>query len=740
MEHRSKMDIDASVIHVKLYVDAARICRPKIWSDTLNDMRGINQGAAATSKTEEDLIDLGALLSALWRGKTYIVMAVIATIFLGGIYAYILATPTYRSTAVVMLNNREEQVVDLGNVIGGLGSDSTVVNTEVEVLRSRVLLGKVVDELELTQDAEFNSALRPPGTFSQLKSLAREIILPSSRVLGPDDARRREATIDALLAALTVRNVPQSLVFQVTVETTSREKSARIADKLVDLYILNQLEVKFNATEQATSWLTARVADLQGALEEAEAKVKNFRASTSLVSSEGLQGLEVQVKDMRERIENTHAAQELAEKRLAEMRAAGTPQERAEASSDLQLQQMLPRIGEAAIANSFETRFQMLLDRAESDVARTESQVASLQDSLATLESQIDQQSKDLITLQQLTREAEASRLLYEYFLSRLKETSAQQGVQQADSRIISPAVVPVLASTPKKSLILVMSAILGLMIGAAFVLIREARNRAFRSAEQLEAATGYVVIGQVPMISAKRRKDAINYLKEKPSSAGAEAIRNLRTSVMLSNVDTPPKVIMTCSALSGEGKTTVALALAQNFAMMGKKVLIIEGDIRRRVFGKYLDANQKEGIVSVLTGTRSFDDVVLHDDLLGADVLIGDKGQANAADVFSSERFAKLLDDLRSLYEIIIVDTPPVLIVPDARVIAQNVDATIFVVKWDLTQREQVIGALREFESVGKPVSGLVLNQINPRGMKRYGYGNYYGPYSAQGSKYYLN
>ncbi len=173
---------------------------------------------------------------------------------------------------------------------------------------------------------------------------------------------------------------------------------------------------------------------------------------------------------------------------------------------------------------------------------------------------------------------------------------------------------------------------------------------------------------------------------------------------------------------------------------MMGKKVLIIEGDIRRRVFGKYLDANQKEGIVSVLTGTRSFDDVVLHDDLLGADVLIGDKGQANAADVFSSERFAKLLDDLRSLYEIIIVDTPPVLIVPDARVIAQNVDATIFVVKWDLTQREQVIGALREFESVGKPVSGLVLNQINPRGMKRYGYGNYYGPYSAQGSKYYLN
>jgi capsular exopolysaccharide synthesis family protein len=196
----------------------------------------------------------------------------------------------------------------------------------------------------------------------------------------------------------------------------------------------------------------------------------------------------------------------------------------------------------------------------------------------------------------------------------------------------------------------------------------------------------------------------------------------------------------MTSSSLSGEGKTTIALSLSLNFATMGKKVLLIEGDIRRRVFGQYLKTEQKDGIVSVLTGTKSFDDVVIHDDLLDADVLLGDKGQANAADIFSSERFANLLNDLRRRYDIIIIDTPPVLIVPDARVIAQHVDATVFVVRWDRTSREQVQGALREFESVGKPVSGLVLNQINPRGMKRYGYGNNYGPYSAYGSKYYLN
>ncbi|HCR95383.1 MAG TPA: chain-length determining protein, partial [Oceanicaulis sp.] len=675
------------------------------------------------------------------RGKVYILTAVFAAVLLSGIYAYVLATPMYRSTAVVMLNNREEQVVELGNVVGGLTADSTVVNTEVEVLKSRILLGKVVDELELTEDPEFNTSLQTASMISKIEESMKSALLPTSPDTGTSiPASTRDRTISALRSAITISNISRSLVFQVTVETMDRDKSARIANTLADLYILNQLEVKFEATEQATTWLTERVTDLQIALENAEEEVKDFRAGTSLVSTEALRGLEVQVKDMRERIDNTQAAQEAAETRLAAMRAAETPEQRAEVTNDLQLQRMLPRVGEPAIAESFETRFETLLARAENDIERQQSQLATLRESLTTLEDQIDRQSQDLITLQQLTREAEASRLLYEYFLSRLKETSAQQGVQQADSRIISPAVVPDAAASPRKTMILAMAMILGLIVGAAFVLLRESRHRAFRNAEQLETATGYAAIGQIPLIPAKRRKDAISYLKEKPSSAAAEAIRNLRTSVMLSNVDTPPKLIMTSSAVSGEGKTTVALSLTQNFAAMGKKVLLIEGDIRRRVFGQYLQTDRTEGIVSVLTGTRTFDDVVVHSELLGADVLLGDKGQSNAADIFSSERFSSLLEELRSRYDIVLIDTPPVLIVPDPRVIAQNVDATVFVVRWDRTQKEQVIGALREFESVGKPVSGLVLNQISPRGMKRYGYGNNYGPYSAYGSKYYLN
>ncbi|MFV2092511.1 MAG: polysaccharide biosynthesis tyrosine autokinase, partial [Hyphomicrobiales bacterium] len=316
----------------------------------------------------------------------------------------------------------------------------------------------------------------------------------------------------------------------------------------------------------------------------------------------------------------------------------------------------------------------------------------------------------------------------------------AQQGIQQADSRVLSRAVVPRVPSAPRKSMILALSALLGVMLGAGLVLIRELRKNTFRTARDLEQVTGYTVMGQVPLIPARSRKGSMAYLADKPSSAAAEAIRNLRTSILLSNVDNPPQIVVTASSLPGEGKTTLALALAQNMAGMGKKVLLVEGDIRRRVFGKYFDSDNARGILSVLSGDATLKEAVLRDDRIGADILVGEKSSVNAADLFSSNRFSGFLKDTRKHYDMIIIDTPPVLVVPDARVIGQFADAILFVVKWDSTSKSQVEEGLHMFETVRLRATGLVLSQIDPKGMKRYGYGEKYGAYSAYGKKYYTN
>ena len=698
-----------------------------------------------SAAVDENVIDVGALLATVWRGKWLI--ALIAALFVtaGAYYAFVSATPLYRATSVVILETNQEQIVDLQSVVGGLSGDTSEVNSEVEVLRARGLMGKVVDQLDLTQDPEFNTDLQVPTMADRIKAWIKTALgmARSSPVLSPEQQtqRTRDAVTSKLLNAVSVRNVPLSLVFQVTVETRDPRKSARIADTIVAQYILDQIEVKFEATEQASIWLGGRVAELQATLEQAEAEVSAFSASTDLVSVAGMQALERQIKELRDRIDTARATRDDLKAGLADLSAAGTRTQQAALAGDAQLTRMLRRNqSDAKTQATFDARLALLLSRKAADLARADQQLAALVASEAQLTADLDQQGTDLITLQQLTREAEATRVLYEYFLTRFNETSAQQGIQQADSRILSDAVVPINPSEPRKSLILGMSGMLGLIAGIGFVLLREAGNNSFRTARDLEQATGYTVLGQIPKMPVGSRRKVLTYLSDRPMSAASEAYRNLRTSLMLSQADHPPQVIVVTSSVPGEGKTTNALALAQNLRGLGKRVLLVEGDMRRRTLHQYFETMPDHGIVSVLRGETTLSDAIFKTPGFGADILAGEQTSTNAADLFSSEPFLDFLTEARKNFDAIIIDTPPILVVPDARIIAEQADAVLFTVYWDKTTKPQVEESLRLFHTSGQRITGLVLSQISPRGMKRYGYGGRGGAYASYGSKYYVN
>ncbi|PTQ66233.1 GumC family protein [Celeribacter persicus] len=684
--------------------------------------------------SDDDVIDLGALLSTLWRKKLWIIASVFIFALLGAFYAFAIATPKYRATSVILLDTSGEQLLDLGAVLPSLGTDSEAINTEVEVLKSRRLLERVVNAANLTEDPEFNSSLLPPGLKTKIKNaLTGTDIEPLSH----DEQVTR--AINAVLDRMSVRNVPNTYVLQVTVETEDAQKSVQLADTIAEQYILYQMDVKFETTRDASEWLTSRVADLKIELERAEARVSEFSANSEVVSIETVQALERQLKELRDRLQTMRVSLESDTARLSALTEVqnASAEEKIDVAQDPRLTTIYRETGEGA---TFDTRFNQILDQATIQVQRTQAQVQSIEASIKTREADIARQSDELIQLQQLTREAEASRLLYEYFLSRLKETSAQEGIQQADSRILSNAVLPNGPSEPRKSLILAMSIILGAMVGSGLTLLWEMRQNGYRLASDLETETGLPVMGQIPLLPTGNRRKGLEYLAEKPASAAAEAIRNLRTSVMLSGLDKTPKVIMLTSSLPSEGKTTVSFALAQNFVGLGKKVLLIEGDIRRLVFSQYLNVKNAKGLMSVLAGDMSLEEVVIHDPVLGADILVSEPTQINAADVLSSERFAEFLEAARSSYDMIIIDTPPVLVVPDARVVAQHADLVLFTVHWDKTTKIQVRNALHMFEIVGVKVSGLILNQIDPKGMKQYGYGEAYGAYASYGAKYYTN
>ena len=724
--------------------NARRVCAPFDEAEDQNTMLKEVQ-APEVRVSQQDTFDIGKIFASLWRGKVILLVCATISVLIGGYDAYVVATPVYSSVSVLMLNTREEQVVDLEGVIGGLSNDTSVVNTELEVLRSRELIGDVVDELGLMQDPEFNAELRPPSALNRVRGMVRRLFqgnTPPPELVGEaQDQRIRDSVITAVKGNIRTSNLQRSLVFRITAETTDPIKSAQIADALAEAYIRDQIEVKFEATEQATEWLTDRVAELQVSLEAAENEVKVFRAQTELVSFEALQALEVQLKTLRDRIRDTESQTEVTAARLTAFDAAATRADQLAVTEDAALRRLLPTVEtSAADRRAFDQRFATLRLRTASEDQRARTQLASLSASFAELEAQIRTQNADLISLQQLEREAGASRLLYEYFLNRLKETSAQQGVQQADSRILSRAVVPLIPSAPDKSTILAISGFLGLLLGSAILFWRELRSTTFRISEELEEQTGITVIGQIPRFPVRKRGQAIAYLADKPASAAAEAVRNLRTSVLLSNLDDPPQIIMVTSSIPGEGKTTVSFAMAQNLAHMGKKTLLVEGDIRRQVFGQYLKIEDHGGLTAVMTDARSLEEAITSDNVTGADVLTAGTTAANPADLLSSQRFADLLETLRGSYDHIIIDTPPVLVVPDARITAQYVDASIFVVKWDSTSAQQVQASMRALESVGHRISGFALNMINPAGVRRYGYGANYGAYAAYGAKYYRN
>lgn len=646
--------------------------------------------------SEESVMDVGDAWAVIWRGRLRILACMMIMAAAAWTYIQKIATPTYQATATVVLETRSTQVIDVEGVISGLSGESVDIATQVQVLRARSVHARVVDELGLLANPDFAKPLRFSELFSYVKSVVP--IRVFSDLGDPSGPTHRDEAIDAVSDMISIRNIPNSLVFEITVEHASPTLSAKIADAMAAQYISDQLSVKSDATAQATNWLSERVVALETELEEAETNLKTFTTETDLISAEDLLEMQRQAKEQRLRI--THAEEEIT--RLQGLEGQGNSEERR---------------------------------RNQEALSRTERLLANLNDARVDLDSRIEDQSQDLIRLEQLERETEATRLQYSHFLNRFKETSVQEGIQRADSRILSPAFVPTDPSSPRKVLILAMGISVGLLVGIAWVLLREGRQVGFRSGLQLELATGLAVMGQIPRTKRNSRKFMTKTLASRRTTSFSEAVRNLRTSILATNFKAPPQVIMLSSSVPSEGKTTQSIALAQQLGALGKSVLLIEGDVRRRVFQHYFPLHGKQGLLSAISGDSSLETLVHTDQRLGIDVLAGEASEINAADLFESAQFARFMRIICDQYDHIVIDTPPVLAVPDARVIGRYADAILYVVRWDYTNAHQVSEGLSQFETSGLRVSGLILSQIDPKGMKRYGYSSYYG---AAGSSYY--
>ncbi|MDC1489121.1 polysaccharide biosynthesis tyrosine autokinase [Amylibacter sp.] len=689
-------------------------------------------------------IDLVKLAASLWRGKWIVLVFVLFCVVFADFYVRNVAVPLYAATTKIALkeNQPEKILTDIESLMANGPITDTGINTELEVLRSRDLVGKLVDLLDLTNQPDFNPLLQKPRLSNQIKThlFAFFGVASEKPKISRSPEEVRSIAIRSVLNVMVFSNTKNTRVINISVTTTKPALSVRMANKMAALYIENQIQIKLDALANATEFLSRRTSELKNDFEDLKAQLTNFSSQSELANPGVLKSQEIQLRDMRTRLrEKSEIVVEKMDARLIlqSFREAGNLKALIKHADDFRLNRAISEYRNYNISlDDLNMQIEKFMLKNDVEVEREQKQLLALETSESLLAKQIERQSKELIVLQQLKRETETARLLYESFFTRLQEMNVQLGLETADGRLLSTAT----QSEPYshiKNQILSFGGVIGLIIGGSFIIFWELRFSGFRSLNDLRDKSGYSVLAGVPLIPLRDRKTTISYFKTKPNSMVSEAVRNLRTSILMSNPNQDKKVIMLTSSIPKEGKTILTYALAQNMVGLDKRILLIEADIRRRVHSVKINRNNTVALLDLMMGHKEFKDVNPFVEELGFDILTATRSDMNAADLFASERFPKLLTELRENYDYILIDSPPILSVPDARLISAVSDINIYIVKWNKTTRAQVEQGLEMISSIGAKTIGLVLNQIDPNNTKAYGYTGSYG-YDTYGSKYY--
>ena len=678
-------------------------------------------------------------------------------------------TPLYKAEALVLIEDTKTNVIDFKAVVTGLPYDADRINSEIAVLTSRNIASRIVRDAKLLGDDEFNPALREErGIVNWVRSLfSGSDKKPSKKIR---DRFERQSVVEILGAAIKATPKFQSRVISISIVSKDAEKSAQLTNLLVDTYLVDQLEAKFSLIKRTASWLGARIAELQQAVERTERAVEAYRQKFGLIKGKEqetavssritnlngqlviarvkraeaearLEGLEKAIKS-RGGIETVAAVQSsplIQQMRLRESAVIG---KLAELSSEFGRKHpkiIATRAELADLRNKISLEVLKIVARVRGEVQVARSGERAINDALSRLEGAAAELNRASVGLRALEREAEANRALLTTMLARLKETSAQRGIQSADARVISRAAIPTTAYFPRTFLFIGVAMGASLIVGLGLAVALEQIDSGFRSSDQIEQMTGYPAIGLIPTLESKLAKTGgvFRFIDENPVSQYAESIRNVHVGLALSNVDQPPKRILVTSAMSGEGKSTTAFSLVRVAALAGKRSILVDCDMRNPTSHSLAGLPRSPGLVDVITGNADLKTAIQSAGVANFSVLPAGDPPINPSDLLMSERMKRLIIELSEQYDLVVLDSPPVMAVSDPRILAPHADTIIFVVRWAKTKRENVVHSMKQLDDNGAKIAGVVVTQVNVKKHAEYDYGDS-GYYSSRYSKYY--
>jgi polysaccharide biosynthesis transport protein len=680
---------------------------------------------------QDDTIDLVKIWAAIWRRRV-IIASIIAVSLALGVLSLFMSDPTYRATASIEINNQPVKVLGTEDFQQSSSSQETdrLLQTQIDILRSGALAESVVDDLDLDSDPRFVSS-------------ENDAIPPQVK---------RQRIIQQLQGGLVVSLPRNTRVVPVSFESPDPALAAQIANRYVENLIAGNLQRHFDTSRYSKDFLQNQLQLTKARLEQSERALLDYARSVGLVDPNAGAGessgpvtgstrslTSSNLVDLNESLAAARAARIQAEGRWRAAQSTPTmslpevlgnsainqmTQKRAElqAAYEQELQRRMadhPAVKQAAAAIRELDRQISVLEsgirnsiRNQFDIAvRQESQLAA---TVAQLKGATLAEQQLGIRYNILRREVTTNRELYDGLLQRYKEVSAEAGVTSNNISIVDRAVAPLFPISPKPLLNLFLAGLIGLVIAMVVVAALEIFRDGVRAPDEIEQRFGIPLLGHIPLL---RSGETFSDQYHKPSSQVSEAYQTIRTSVELSTEQGVPKIMMITSSRAGEGKSTTALALARDAALGGnKKILLIDGDMRRPSLHKLLDKSKEPGLSTFLTQQIAAEDVVVETDTPGLFFIPAGPKPPNPAGLMSGGGIRALLNYLSESYDQIIIDTPPVLGLADAPRLASVVDATMFVIEANRSQRGAIESALRRLASARAQVIGAVLAKFDVR------------------------
>jgi len=698
--------------------------------------------------------ELRSIFGLLRRQFRLILTTIVAVMSLAAVVAFSL-TPVYTSSALIMVDPSNKDLLDPQNQINSASADSARIDSEVELARSDSVLLKVIQEENLIADPEFGVSL---GTWARILNFLRlaEPTLPSG-----EDAVNQ--TLSKLGGAIHVQRRALTYLISIQASAENRALAADMANAVAQTYIADQVDAKIEGILASRDILQARAEQARQAIVSSENSFDDFVESNIARISQDtgrtdLIALQRQIDELRSsRTQNSSLVNSMQMALRTQDLETIVSDLQSDAIDELEQQRadLLANLESAAdgtptainLRDELAAIEQRMLDEARIATTSLADQIQENQDTEDTLRQSLrslvlDQSlSADVLTeLYELQRGSEIARRQYETLLSRIQDVEAQADLQIADSRVVSPALAPQYPAFPNKTLILALAGFCAILLGLALAFLYENLIGGFTGDEQLAQVLKLPVAATVPRQRAKSEKESLaNTVVTAPLSGFSESIRRIRAnidqSVRHASPDKPPttKVIMVTSTAPNEGKTTLSLSLARSYALTGQRTLIIDCDLRKPSLHRHLNIESSTGLLDYLSSDGdgvALQSIISSDPLTSATTILGARRSNLPTDqLLSAVSFARLIRAARNSFEVIVLDTPPVGPVIDGHYVAPHADAIVFVTRWATTSQSDVRKAVTGLMAARRP-DAQVLAVLNQQDETRSAYYRRYGSY----------